>query len=539
MENLEDAASGNYDIQPQKTLRERQYSPAPLVVIPEYKGDFLKKLKDQPGFYGKPIMQASNPENLWDFNWPSEWLKHQERPHPRNLVDDWYSINSPGPSDQGDGNQTLNEYWNNRQWMPWDAPEISEDKLDRMYDYVDPKKRVVKAYLNFMGQSGPDVHQIIASFLLNYIPIDLEFDSIENIRIAKLLKDFLKARITTKTRGVRQPGNGNISEGSKGEMVGNVPGVTVRLIRAEPKQGRWSFATTSGKDRYRTVFQFIPYKNIRDTNKLHVRVACTCPSWLFWGAQYHAMMEDYLYGPLRPKFAPPRIRDPKGEFLVCKHVLACLPLVSRYKLGEMPSELKKKIKKAPKYEITKEIPEEELHIPARLVPIGRKSKIKDIVDQWEEFPRRRKKWINSLNKVEELEFLAHRFPETSTALVARRLRELAKEPLLKKKAEKALEEIVEIEVPEMEKPELPADLKKYDKDPNLQETLKDLSKNRNLKVIMDLTDPDQLAYLAYNLYDNHEVISDITKRLNQIAKNVEDQMEENRQKAKHWLREIY
>jgi len=73
----------------------------------------------------------------------------------------------------------------------------------------------------------------------------------------------------------------------------------------------------------------------------------------------------------------------------------------------------------------------------------------------------------------------------------------------------------------------------------LQETLKDLSKNRNLKVIMDLTDPDQLAYLAYNLYDNHEVISDITKRLNQIAKNVKDQMEENRQKAKHWLREIY
>lgn len=532
-ENLEDAASGSYEAQPRKTLRERQYKSMPLMVQPKYKGDFLEVLKNNPNFKGDVIVEAANSENLWDFSWPSEWLKHQEKPHPRNLVDDWYSINSPGPSDQGNGNQTLNEYWNNREWEPWDAPEISEDKIHRMWNYKDPKKRVAYSFLN---KKDPlfGAKNVVASFLMRSMPIDLEL-YYDNIKTAKMLSDFKKSRITT-NKGTRPPGNATITEDSI-----NVPGVTVRLIRAEPRVGRWSFATTSGNDNYRTIFQFIPYKNVRETEKLHVRASCTCPSWLFWGAQYHAVMEDYLYGRIRPKFAPPVKRDPKGQFMVCKHVLACIPLVSRYKLGGIPEKMRKKIKEEPKFQIEKKVPEEKLKIPKDLINVGKKPKIKDIVQQWNESPRKRRKWIMNLTDPEEVAYFAHRFPETSTALVAERLKELAKRPSLKKEAEELLLEVKEIDKSEFKTPKMPSVLREFEKDPILQENLKDIksgNKRAKKKLIMDQTDPDQLAYIAYKFYDDNELLSFVLEKLNDIAKNVSDQMEDNRQQAKRWLREI-
>jgi hypothetical protein len=45
---------------------------------------------------------------------------------------------------------------------------------------------------------------------------------------------------------------------------------------------------------------------------LDVRVSCSCPSWVFYGAQYKAVLKDYLYGAVRPVYAPPKIRDKEG-----------------------------------------------------------------------------------------------------------------------------------------------------------------------------------------------------------------------------------
>jgi hypothetical protein len=45
LEDMEDSASGARDIQPQKLLRDRQYGSQPLIVMPEYKGDFLDTLR--------------------------------------------------------------------------------------------------------------------------------------------------------------------------------------------------------------------------------------------------------------------------------------------------------------------------------------------------------------------------------------------------------------------------------------------------------------------------------------------------------------
>lgn len=509
-ENLEDADSGSFEAQPRHTLRERQYSPNPLVVLPRYEGDFLEKQKSQ--LMGKPLeVEASNPENLWDFDMPSEWLKHQEEPHPRVLLDLFYDTNRPG--DQA-GNETLKQY-HDRGWDPEDSPEMSEDK-----------------YLRYNLKLH--AHNVVAAYLMDYVPIDLEID-IDNIRTAMTLEDFNRSTYLTTGKGSRKP---------------SYAGVTVLKKKAFPNEGRWVFATGTGHNNYTTIFEFIPHGNVRDTNKLHVRVSCSCPSWLYWGAQYHAYMKDYLYGPLRPKYAPPRVRGkgpkdhpiaPRGDFLVCKHVLACIPLVSRYKLGEISEESVRRLKRAPKLKIIKDIPKEELRIPAEYEYIGEKVFIKDIVEKWDESPGRRRGWIKKLNNPEEVIYFAHKFPDTATTYVAERLKELAKKPATKKRAEELLEELGE------EKPvEIPVGLKKLDTDPSLRglQTLlsreekkseKFAGEGRAEKIIKDMTDPDKLAFIAFKYNDNTEAVSSVIERLKEIIDDKDNYADEDQKKAEHWL----
>jgi len=392
IEDMEEAAEGAYDLQPSKTLRRRDYGPMPLIVKPEYSGDFLEKLRS--GVY------AANSENLWDFSMPSEWLKHQESPHPREILDWYYDINRPGPDV---GQKTLQEY-NDRGWDDTDAPEMSEDKINRMY-------------------RAPVV---VANWLMETMPIEGTID-LRSPRVAKLLNDLEKTSLTTKLKGKRKPDSS---------------GVTVRLSRAEPSRGRWTFKTTSGKDVYTTVFQFIPSGTVRDVDRLNVRVSCTCPSWLFWGAQYNAVMGDYLYGKIVPKFVPPVKRDPKREFLVCKHVLACIPLVSRYRTSPVTVTLKKRLQKEPEYEVDTKGFKEKLRIPDDLKYVVSEPDIKDAIKKWDTWSlARRKKFIMGLDDVDKISFMAHRFPKTATGFVVNKLKDIAIKgsPEQKIKAKKALE----------------------------------------------------------------------------------------------------
>lgn len=50
-----------------------------------------------------------------------------------------------------------------------------------------------------------------------------------------------------------------------------------------------------------------------------VLIYCSCPSWLYWGAQYNATIGEY--GAERPEMRRPRVRpDIKLNFVLCKHV---------------------------------------------------------------------------------------------------------------------------------------------------------------------------------------------------------------------------
>jgi hypothetical protein len=427
-EDMEEGSEDIHDIQPQPTLRTRPYGQMPLVVRPEYQGDFLQKLLDR--FKNK---SASDSNNLLDFSMPSEMLKHQEEPCPRDIQDEFYECNRPG---EGAGYDVLKDYYK-RDWEPTDAPEMSEDKILRMRLPGIPgktfnkvfrsAKKVLSAFLK--KTSRPDPQIVVAKYLMEVCPMELGDQ--DNIRVAKLIGEFQNTQIYTESKGRRKPDHS---------------GVSVRLFRAEPRVGRWTFRTSSGKDTYITIFQFIPDRRIVETTKLHVRVSCTCPSFLFWGAQYNAVMGDYFYGKIRPKFTPPKKRDPEGRFLVCKHILACIPIVSNYRLQTVSEEVRKRLKGPAKIELIKEIPEEKLHIPKDLLHIGDLPEMKKIIDQWEKMSRIKKRTtILGLKDPEEVAFMAHRFPNTATVFVVEKLKGMAlkeKKAIVREEAKNLLQEII-------------------------------------------------------------------------------------------------
>jgi hypothetical protein len=426
-ENMEEDSQGVYDAQPQPTLRGRPYGQMPLILRPKYKGDFLQSLLDR--FREKC---ATDPTNLLDFSMPSEMLKHQEESYPRDLQDEFYEFDRPG---EGAGYDTLKDYYK-RDWEPTDAPEMSEDKILRMRLPAPgvpckPLKKVFrmagKIAQTFINRPDPQI--VLANHLMELCPF--LYEEYDNVRVAKLLRDLQNTMIYTKGKGWRKPDSG---------------GVSVRLFRAEPRVGRWTFRTSSGDETYITVFQFIPEKRVVETPKLHVRVSCTCPSFLFWGAQYNAVMGDYLYGKIRPKFTPPKKRDPAGRFLVCKHILACMPIVSNYRLQPTSEEIKRRLKAPPKIELDRKAPEEKLHIPKDLKSIGERPEMKKIVENWDSMSRTKKRTsIMNLEDPEEVAYMAHRYPSTATIFVVEKLKDMAskeKKAIDREEAKNLLKEII-------------------------------------------------------------------------------------------------
>ena len=136
-------------------------------------------------------------------------------------------------------------------------------------------------------------------------------------------------------------------------------------------------------------------------------------------------MENYLYGPIRPKFTPPKKRDPTGRFLVCKHVMACIPLVSKYKLSIMERAIKERIKKPPKIEVEKGF-KEKIRIPSELKAFERRPDIREAIQTWKEkTPDDKREFIMGLESPGAVSFMAHKFPDTATEYVVEKLKEMS------------------------------------------------------------------------------------------------------------------
>lgn len=73
-------------------------------------------------------------------------------------------------------------------------------------------------------------------------------------------------------------------------------------------------------------------------NKTDVRLKCTCPAFLYWGDAYILTQNADIYGDKENR--PPRVRNPKGEGVMCKHSQAVfdqIPFFAR----DLGSHLKK------------------------------------------------------------------------------------------------------------------------------------------------------------------------------------------------------
>jgi hypothetical protein len=346
-------------------------------------GMLTQPLRGRRDYGGDQLMRMA--EDLQDIDDPSTLLKYIPETQPRDLQDEFYEFTRPG---DGKGyytrNKTIEDY-ENRGWNDNESPEISEDHI-----IIQNQK----------------CGRIIANFLVHFSPdLCLDCNDPDQIRTAKRIYDLQKAKIDTPKGGER-----------------DLAKAYVNLARADTK--RWTYTFRTGKENYTTVIKLIPQGNVRDPNKLDVRCSCSCKSWIFWGAQFNAIMGDYLYGPVMPKFAPPQYRDPKHKFLVCKHVLACLDIVKHYILKPISTELKKTLKAPLKVDLTNL--QDQGQPPQYLASQARNPVIKKILPRWLHMgPLEQETFIKNLQDPDAIAFMAHRFPKSATNPVIKKLKDMS------------------------------------------------------------------------------------------------------------------
>jgi hypothetical protein len=250
------------------------------------------------------------------------------------------------------GDPPYQHWYETRDWdlaQDQAIPEITLDHQQRVRNFKPGAEKVVQAYLNSV-KTGPSSSVVVARHLSS--KCQLRF----GILLAELERSMLPSK---KRRPVRT----------------NPSGAILLKNKSDARKGLWVFLTGSKGGYYTTTFQFLLKGDETDLSKLDVQVSCTCNSWIFWGGQYNANERHYLYGPLsihapfgNPNYPvtidPPKKRDPRGEFLACKHIVSCIPLVLRLKLDL--SEVSERILEKRREELTREPERKVVELPEEM-----------------------------------------------------------------------------------------------------------------------------------------------------------------------------
>jgi hypothetical protein len=73
----------------------------------------------------------------------------------------------------------------------------------------------------------------------------------------------------------------------------------------------------------RVQFDVTKVEETQKAKDLDLQVNCSCPAFLYWGAQWNLHQRDGLLGPARPELQAPTERlDLRGNFVICKHLHA-------------------------------------------------------------------------------------------------------------------------------------------------------------------------------------------------------------------------
>ena len=107
-----------------------------------------------------------------------------------------------------------------------------------------------------------------------------------------------------------------------------VKGCVPTLIRSLPKELSMQYRVKCQKEdsdpaghEVRVKFDISQVTKDTTLNDLQVRCSCTCPAFLYWGAQWHLHEQDSLEGQPRPLLQAPQERlDLRNGYMICKHV---------------------------------------------------------------------------------------------------------------------------------------------------------------------------------------------------------------------------
>jgi len=124
------------------------------------------------------------------------------------------------------------------------------------------------------------------------------------------------------------------------EILGNCgPDVTQRADKVKYKRKRlspsglstWSATGSKGEEYVIRVKPIRKDKRLKQVAKMPVQIACSCPYFRWQGPEHWAVQNDYLYGKPRGSASVPVIKDPLSEHWACKHTIAVLRLVQKYR----------------------------------------------------------------------------------------------------------------------------------------------------------------------------------------------------------------
>ncbi len=120
-----------------------------------------------------------------------------------------------------------------------------------------------------------------------------------------------------------------------------VGGCTPQIVKSYPKELAMQYRVTCAKSdsdpaghEVRVKFDINSVTTSTTLNDLQIKVSCSCPAFLYWGAQWHLHQKDSLEGEARPKLqAPTEQLEKRNGYLICKHVhVVCkrvIPAVSK------------------------------------------------------------------------------------------------------------------------------------------------------------------------------------------------------------------
>lgn len=138
----------------------------------------------------------------------------------------------------------------------------------------------------------------------------------------------------------------------------------------------------------RVQFDVTHVQESQQAKDLDVQVSCSCPAFLYWGAQWNLHQRDGLLGTPRPQLVAPTERlDLRGNYVICKHIYSVferiLPSVqhnivkllrerevlrNKQKMKETPQRLKdKQDKMKQKHEFEKVRGEEDEEVKQKMI----------------------------------------------------------------------------------------------------------------------------------------------------------------------------